>query len=539
MKSADDGCDAVDPPALWASLQDLEDGSIAEDRRDALMEQLARSPEARREYFEYFHQVAVLRMEADKMNERGGLASVRPLSGPRAWWARPWLAAAAVLLAAFLGVMVFRPAQRSAVADVPSVQARAVGGSLWQINGIPQPDTGKEVVIRAGDSLRVTSGMVKLELDSGSVIVMQGGSHAGFPAPRKPVLYEGWLWIDTGNTNDAFEISTQELVIRDIGTRFGVRIAEGGQSEIHLLEGSVNVISQESGIKLATLAHDGKGRNVHADGSLEELPLAEDPFPMMHSRLHGISHYGNAVLAQKPKCYWTFDAGIDGRFDNAVHGGRTAKSGPSVGLASGGRGSPFAGFSSYNQSLYFPADEKSSWASSVVAFLDGGKGVSRRQGAVTFWIRGEERTKEEQVLWLVGRPHPVKPGPTEALAHTFLAASGHLGFVMSSGSQEWSIRSDRSIAPGSWHHIGLSWSETDMDLYLNGERVAHQDGVPGREEWFSHGNSVRFGKPTDDLYRKGMRSFHGCLDECALWDRPLTPVEVARQFQAARGGSAD
>lgn len=527
----------LDLPDLWATLQDLESGNIAPRKRSALMKLLESSPAARKAYFEYFHMAAVLQMEAAKLRESKNPVLRAVSRSARIKRSEPWLAAAAVVVLALVigGLVVHKLRQpESLIAQAPS-------NTQWVINGIRKEGPTDGHTVNRGDSIRVLSGTVKLELKSGSVMVMQGPSQVSFPEIRKPALQEGWLWIDTGTTDDAFEVSTRELVVRDIGTRFGVRIGDSGRSEIHLLEGGVNVISQESGIKLATLAPDGKGRAITADGTQSELPLAEDPFPLLQSLLSGRSGYETEVIAQKPSGYWKFDGALDNSFDNEVQGHRKAKSGPSLSIHPSGvnEEAHFPGFSPYNKSLYFPAGENKRTAStSVIAFLDADDGVSRRQGAMTFWIKQKEGAEGDQMLWLAGS-HSVNGAPTRSLAYSTLTASGHLVFSMVNGNRDASVKSSQSIEQGRWHHIGISWDQAALNLYMDGRRVAHRSDAPALDEWVSFGNFVRFGKPTDDLLPMGIRNFHGWLDEYALWDRPLTPEEVDRQFRAARGTGSD
>lgn len=528
--------DDFDLSALWSDLQDLEDDTLAIDKRESLTELLNRSPAARRAYQEYFHQAAVLRMEADKLMEKEQLGNIIKPLHVRAWWSRPWTAAAAavLILAAILSFLT--------VDNPPSgpeqMRAVASSGSEWEINEIRQASVAQ---VNPGNSIRVLSGAVKFELDSGSIMVMQGPCKVKFSELRKPLLQEGLLWIDTGATEDTFEVSTSELVVRDIGTRFGVRVGENNLSEIHLHEGGVNVVSRESGIKLVTLAATGKGHAITADGTLTELPLVEDPFPAIQTLLSGGSAYSSAIIAQNPISYVKFYGGVEGRYDNEIRGCRTTKSGPSVSLHSTGvdEDHRFKGFDAGNQSLYLPANESNDEASSVVAFLDGSKGISQQQGSVTFWIKQVGGKNQDQILWLAGKIDDKKGHPSGALACTNITADGYVEFTLENGENTAILKSNDSIHDEQWHQIGITWGSNTASIYLDGKQVAHRSDVPELEEWVSYGNYVRFGKPTVEQYRQGMQNFHGWLDEFALWNRTLTPEEIANQYKAAIGAGSE
>lgn len=528
--SSDAEPDPFDLPALWSDLQDLEDDSMAPDKRGELTELLDRSPAARRAYLEYFQQAAVLRMEADKVMEKERLADIIKPLHVRAWWGRPWTAvAAALIMVAALGFLLVKKPD-----GVERMRAVASSGSQWEINGVRQAG---EAQVNPGITIHVRSGTVKFHLHSGSIMVMQGPCEVGFPELRKPLVQNGLLWIDTGSTADSFEVSTADLMVRDIGTRFGVRVAENKRTEIHLHEGGVNVLSRESGIELVTLAASGKGHSISADGTLTELPIADDPFPGLQSQFSGGSDYRNAILAQNPTSYVKFDGGVEGRYDNEVRGRRTAKSGSSVSIHSVGinEESRFRGLDPDNKSIYFTKGKGRSRDTSVVAFLDGESGVSQRQGTVTFWVKQADGTKEDQILWLTGKTHPAKGAPTDSLAYTNITAAGYVGFSMENGNETVTLKSNQAIHDGKWHHIGITWGPNVASIYLDGRKVAHRSDVPTLNDWVSYGNYVRFGKPTDNLLRNGIQNFHGWLDEFAVWNRPLAPEELAEQYNAAIG----
>lgn len=539
MNRLDAEQDSLDLPALWSDLQDLEDGSLAPESREALVALMDRSPAARRSYFEYFHQASVIGMEAAKIREIGQMRAIVPLLRVRPWWSRPWIAgAAALVIAAVIGTLVVGKGLRT-----EHLSAVASEGTLWETNGVRRAATEKEGSVKPGDSLRVLSGVVKLELVSGSVLVMQGPAWASFPDVRRPVLEEGWLWIDSGGASDAFEVTTPGLLVRDIGTRFGVRVGHAGDSEIHVLEGGVDVLSKEDGGQIARLAPDGKGLAIDAEGTRSKVPLANDPFNMLHRILSGQDSYRTTVLGQNPSGYWKFDEEVAIWSGNEVYELRKARCGPAVVSQNEADDDKerLVGFGPSNRSIYLPADESGKPAQSVVAMLDGGQGVSRAQGAVTFWIRRASIRKEAQALWLAGAVNPDDEdrAPVDSLACVYLTPSAQLGFFMENGDQDVVLTSTRTVSDDKWHQIGTSWGASGTDLYLDGERVARHDAVTVLDQWNTYGKFIRFGKPSDRAEKNGMRNFHGWFDEFAVWGRPLTPEEMRQQYKVARGPNND
>ncbi len=530
MNERDDNDDSFDLSAFWGDLQDLEDGTLAPERREAITALLNRSPAARRAYFDYFHQAAVIGMEAAKILEGGKMASVIPLSRKRPWKSHLAIAAALAVLAALIGTVLIGNKRRNG-----EMRAVAVEGTVWELNGVSRSAAEMETTVKPGDALRVLSGMVKFELASGSVLVLQGPARVSFPGTRHPVLEEGWLWIDTNGSTDAFEVSTPSFKVRDIGTRFGVRVGNDGGSEIHLLEGGVEVAAKNGGGEPVRLSPDGKGVAVGSDGARRAVPLANDPFHMLQRIMSGQGTYRTAILSQNPSGYWKFDEEEALWSENEVHEQRRARCGPQVRAIQPGTDGvePIPGFGAANRAVYLPGDENMRPGQSVVALLDGGEGVGRAQGAVTFWIRSSGTRTEPVTLWIAGAINPYDRAPGHSLAHAYLDASGRLSFVMANGPEEAVVISERKIADELWHHIGVSWTASAIELYVDGEQVARREGIPLLDQWFSYGNFLRFGKASDNDVKKGFRGFQGWFDEFAIWGRPLTPDEVRQQYRSA------
>ena len=101
------------------------------------------------------------------------------------------------------------------------------------------------------------------------------------------------------------------------------------------------------------------------------------------------------------------------------------------------------------------------------------------------------------------------------------------------------LSSTRSIVDGQWHHVAASWGSSAVDLYVDGKRVAHDDDFRILQEGVFSGRYVRFGKPSAAMSHRRVQAFTGWVDEIALWNRPLTNVEVHHQFHSAQGKSAD
>lgn len=530
MNPPDQSDETFDLPEFWRLLEDLEDGVLEAEASDRLAALLKDSPSARRAYLEYFQQTAVLRMEAAKLHERGLLPVVGSVVQTRRNFRRSVLAAAAVVaLAAVIGALisVTRP-------DPPTLAARVAADTRWSIDGSARNSASDPVLVAEGSTVDVLSGTVRLELESGDFILLQGPAKVSFPSLDRPHLWHGWLWIDAGRSDQAFAVAAGGLTVRDIGTRFGVRVGESGPVEVHLAEGRVEILKADSGERLAELESSGRAYHVAADGVIEEHEMAPDPFPALPELLARTPNYRTTVLAQAPVGYWPLDGPTGNSLANEVAGSSSGFHGLGVrgGATGPGPDDGYRGFPEPNGSMWLTGSPEKS----ALVGIDGLHGVRRREGAVSFWIRRPtDPAPRDEVLWLAGSGDGEMRGPNQAIFHSRITEEGRVVFEMRNGETAVQILSSRRIADGRWHHVAASWGPSSVDLYVDGSLVGRDLEPRTLEGGHLRGRFVRFGKPSSDMKNES-HPFTGSVDEIALWDRPLDPLEVACQFEAAKGG---
>lgn len=514
----------TDVPELWLTLEELEAGTLDPTRCAELENLLDRSPAARRAYLEYFQQSSVLRMEAAKLHERGLLPVVGSAFQTRRMFQRSVLATAAILMitAVVMTFIIVKPFESD------SMKCAVVRGTEWRIEG-SGPGTRE---IAEGASVSVASGMVRMELESGATMVLRGPAEVRFPELHRPELSYGWLWIDSGVASDSFEVRTPAAVVRDIGTRFGVRVREGGGTEVHLIEGEVEVAPTQPGAEPILLQPEDFGMLLAADATRSDLPLAHDPFPDLPDLLQATAGYRTTVLSQGPAGYWRLDTPSGKHLKNEIASGSTGYRGNEAlpGEPGVGHDGKHDGFAAENRSIRLSGDP----VTSVITKIDMPGGISREEGGVSFWLRSPSAPGSEQVLWLAGKtPDEQVAYPREALMHTRLSSSGRVELLVENGDFDVLLASNFSVSDGRWHHIAASWSPSAVELYVDGRQVASSGDFGRLKEGIMQGDYVRFGKPSGDLAKEGKTAFTGWVDEIALWSRPLDPAEIARQFAAA------
>lgn len=334
----------IDIGALWKDLQELEIGSLPPERRDALMALLARSPAAQEAYIGYFEMAAMLGAEAATHAEQGKLPVVGQSQLPLRFFGRSLLAAAAVLA---LGALV---ASLFIVKTPVGLSAEATEGALWVVDGAAKEPGAEASKVQAGSTVHVRSGTLRLEFETGATLVIQGPARVAFPQLDRPALAFGWLWIDSGDSEEQFEIATPELRVRDIGTRFGVRVPGQGPTEVHLIEGAVEVSARSSSKRIAVLVPEGRGVAITATGETTGMALARDPFPDLAELLAAPANYAATVASQNPAGFWRMEMDGSGKLGNEIPEGTSGRRHmaavkPTLGP---GPGDGFAGFEESN-----------------------------------------------------------------------------------------------------------------------------------------------------------------------------------------------
>jgi ferric-dicitrate binding protein FerR (iron transport regulator) len=328
------------------ALQELEDGTLDPVERDDLMALIARSPAAQRTYLCHFEISSMLQAEAATHAEQGDLPKIARFDPPSRLFRRSLLAAAAVLvLAAAVAalIQVARP-------EIPELVLTAAPDTRWSVSGKSGDSDDQTTNVREGSTLRVTSGTLALRLESGARMVVQGPAHVSFPKLASPVLKSGWLWIDSAGSGEKFELSTPDLRIRNLGTRFGVRVPTEGPAEVHLIQGKLEVSSESVPGKTLELVPEDSGLAMIPHGEPTPVTLARDPFPEIAGLLAAPASYPATVLGQNPVSYWRLDDAPGSPLQNEVDGEAGGRARPGVSLDAGPRADDdFAGFGTTNQ----------------------------------------------------------------------------------------------------------------------------------------------------------------------------------------------
>jgi len=130
--------------------------------------------------------------------------------------------------------------------------------------------------------LRIESGSALIVFNSGATALVEGPAELSIETGNRMYLKSGRLAADVPFPATGFTVNTPRLNAVDLGTRFGVAVDDEGNSELHVMEGEVEV-SRTSGNAVATLLREGSA--LRADNrtrsELMPLPYGGDQFRLV------------------------------------------------------------------------------------------------------------------------------------------------------------------------------------------------------------------------------------------------------------------
>ena len=110
--------------------------------------------------------------------------------------------------------------------------------------------------------------------------------------------------------------------------------------------------------------------------------------------------------------------------------------------------------------------------------------------------------------------------------------NGQLQYCTRDASAATCIQEDFPTGDEEWHLITAIFNGDVMELYIDGEKVASEDGVPGLG---GHGNEMGIGNV--DAVHNGTAcasnagQFTGVMDEFAITRRVMTPEEIMGEYE--------
>lgn len=263
-----------------------------------LNDTLRADPEARRAY------IRTMAFEAMVAREFAPLeAEADPAPARRRRWLAPLSIAATILLGAGLAWRLFpaTPESGDPLADADGEITHAVITSLDDASG------------RFGDAalapgLRLAEGMLELEsgfaeitFDTGAEVTLEGPARFLLESESKSRLDAGRASANVPEQARGFVIHTPSSYIRDLGTAFSVEVRDGRETDLHVLEGEVEVAAtgRRTGVKPPKILRQKEAVRL-AGGNM--LPISFRPDNP------GAKRKKPASAKIPPSVHWSFDS---------------------------------------------------------------------------------------------------------------------------------------------------------------------------------------------------------------------------------------
>lgn len=369
-----------------------------------------------------------------------------------------------------------------------------------------------------GAKLVLEHGVAEIRFHGGATLVMEGPSWVDVVSQEEVYLRSGNARVDAPKHAPGFKVSTPMAGVVDLGTSFGVRVEEGGSTEVQVFEGKVNAnsvgdqtlvrdfqVTEGEVLRLDRTAGPSFGRGITPEAfPFVPIPSRED----CHRRWQVVR---DEVL-QSPDLigFWSFD---DATADLSAH--------QNNGLAIGG--------------VQFSED--------VPAFIGGGRSLDlsadngfvrvphdasmrvKDELTISFWMRGGA----DQHEWVRLMSKASQMNCSGWVVHRTAGKDLLRTVVGTSGRCNQGVCDTGPVFDGQWHHVVM--------VFNRGKAYSYLDGIRRGVHEYDHGNGLAsdvdlvIGAAGADQWY-GELDFKGQLDELALFRRALDEDEILKLFWA-------
>lgn len=377
-------------------------------------------------------------------------------------------------------------------------------------------------VLRKGTVLSISDGLVELEMDGRGTMILEGPARLTLDAAHGASLEQGRLAMHVTKKGHGYRIGTPEGEVIDLGTEFGISVGSDGESEIHVIDGKVEV--SPNGGTTELLARDqamrlgGGGQRIEADrtGFYTALP----------PRGESTTNY----------VHWSFDEPSG----SAMAAERGLPSGPKeMTLHSMDQGSlPRRELAVFGPGMAF--DGKGSYAESSFRGIEGNK-----PRTVCFWVKVPEDLgpRESSALVSWGRFQPDAFGEAWQIAINSIPYDGEDGRIRV-GSVGGTIVGTQDLRDGKWHHVAIVLYGgshqnigTHVIVYLDGkmEKISRRalgqimTNTQSADHGVWLGRNISYLRTTPDHWHGGF--FRGMMDEVYIFDTALPSEEILRLME--------
>lgn len=273
------------------SLEAVISGDATERDHTILNDTLRADPEARRAYIRTMAFEAMLASEFAPEEQ-----TETPVRRRR--WIAPLSIAAAVVLGSLLAWRVFPGTAPALTNDDDGEITHAVITSLDNATGKFSGNVLSRGMRLTEGMLELESGLAEITFDTGAEVTLEGPARMQLESENKSRLDAGRASAVVPEEARGFVIHTPTSYIRDLGTAFAVEVRDGRETDLHVLEGEVEVAAtgRKAG-KIPKILRQKEAVRL-AGGGMQPISFREDnPGAKREKRAAKIP----------PSVHWSFD----------------------------------------------------------------------------------------------------------------------------------------------------------------------------------------------------------------------------------------
>jgi FecR-like protein len=136
------------------------------------------------------------------------------------------------------------------------------------------------------ETLDLRDGFVRLELDSGVQVTLQGPAQLELITPDRVELTSGLLTATVPPGAEGFRVDTPNAEVTDLGTAFGIHVDDNGVSSVSVFDGEVDVALRDSGNR--RLLKEGEAARIGDGQAIETVEFDAAPFERLWPISSGI-----------------------------------------------------------------------------------------------------------------------------------------------------------------------------------------------------------------------------------------------------------
>jgi hypothetical protein len=397
-------------------------------------------------------------------------------------------------------------------------------------------------------------GIVKIRYDDGVEAVIE--APAFFVLERRGIYLEyGRLYSRVSETGLGFRVETPNSQFIDQGTEFGVQADIGGSAQMQVVKGKVQLFAgskNEKKLDQTVTANSAVfyNPNVH---KIKSIPFEKHLFVSeIDSKTKAVirgyaNRYEAAVAETKPVAWYRFEKGQNALgYDEISETVTSCDFTEPVAFAAG----PAIDSEHGNQSLCLSGNAASGiFLSDKAVQRSGGKALT-----ISLWIRpqpgadGEQNVicftdhQKQTSILKTNQIYLTKDNRVVFYVYNLINTQISIPFKGWTDEGRKKARTDtlmslESLPLNQWSHVAACFSDTKIELYLNGQ-LSGAGSIPVRTECHEGGywGIGCMTGPADGPRAVGdprYLNYKGGIDEISFYDRMLTAQEVQSLYDAA------